>query len=61
MTYDDENPVPGFGQLQQCGWIKAVHGIIKKPFQSKRPHTITHMNDNRNMNSTIAGSIHARS
>ena len=28
-TYDDEDPVPGFGfgQLQQCGWIKAVNGI----------------------------------
>jgi hypothetical protein len=26
-TYDDEDPVPAFGQLQQCGWIKAVNGI----------------------------------
>jgi hypothetical protein len=25
-TYDDENPVPGFGQLQQCGGMKVVNG-----------------------------------
>jgi len=30
-------------------------------FTQKKPHTITKMNDNINMNSTIAGSMSARS
>ena len=30
-------------------------------FHAKRPHTITKMNDNKNMDSTIAGSMNAHS
>ena len=25
-TYDNENPVPAFGQLQQCGGMKVING-----------------------------------
>jgi hypothetical protein len=41
-----------------------IHKRYKKKtpqirFHSKRPHTITKMDDNRNMESTIAGSMNA--
>jgi hypothetical protein len=42
----------------------APTAILTKPaqirFHSKRPHTITKLNDNINMDNTIAGSINVR-
>ena len=46
-------------------WISSDNTYINKPTQTrvhtKRPHTITKMNDNINMDSTIPGSMNARS
>ena len=56
-TYDVGNPDPGL--VQTYIHIKQKFNK-KKPtqirFHSKRPHTITQMNDN--MDSTISGSMH---
>jgi len=58
------------GQAHICGGFKPVNGsgshiypflITGSPtaIHSKRPHTINKMNDNKNMDSTIAESINA--
>ena len=46
-------------------WISIDNRYISKPTQirvhAKRPHAITKMNDNINMDNTIQGSMNARS
>jgi len=45
--------------------VHCINKLLKKAaqtgFHSKRPHTITKMNDNINIDSTIAGSVDVRS
>jgi hypothetical protein len=57
--------VMGSEPLPFNNWISNDNIYINKPTQTgvhtKRPHAITKMNDNINMDSTIPGSMNARS
>ena len=68
------NPGPGLEQTQKYSevdnWISNRNKYVKKclkkksvqiSLHSKRPHTITEMNDNTNLDSTISGSMNTHS
>lgn len=61
ISYDIGNPGPGLGQAQKYGGVKPVNAILlitQISFHSKRPHTLTKMADNININSNCTGNTH---
>ena len=50
-----------FPLLRQDNYKQTIQSLNRLASSHKRSHTITHMNDNINMNSAIAGSVNARS
>jgi len=68
-TYEVGNQGPGFGEALKYGGVKPVNDIppfpyyldLQRQYRYKKTYTITKINDNINMDRTIAGSMNARS